>query len=245
MTTKLVPAVLPLFVMLGCPAPGPGLSLAATAVDFGVVSFGEEAVADLGLGNQGPDALVVGQIALIAAPGVSVAESDLFPVTVEPGEWLWLDLRWSPVEADPLEGQLLLYEQAEVGPRVVRLWGTSLMPEIRLTPETHDFGTVPVGCTVEQVIQIVNIGDAAATVEDWWLDDLSTGSELSLVPGPPSTFTLAEGEEMAVVLHYTPVDLEPDWGELRVVTNVPGEPIGGLVAALSGTGGPASECAGR
>ena len=241
---KLVPALVVL-VVLGCQPPAPSLSLTPTTLDFGVVPFGEEVVAGLEIANWGSGQQQLERTTFVGAPGASLAEPEQLPTTLEAGEVITLDVAWSPEEADLLEGQLLLYEEAEVGPRVVRLWGTPLMPEVRLIPDMHDFGTVPLGCTVDLVVQIVNIGEAAAVVEDWWLDDFSTGGELSLIPGPPSTFTLVEGHEMAVVLHYSPVDLEPDWGQLRVETNVPGEQVGGLVAALSGTGGPGSDCVRR
>jgi hypothetical protein len=106
-----------------------------------------------------------------------------------------------------------------------------LRPEIRIDPESWDFGDPLVGCPLAQSFRVSNEGEADLVVDDLAFDSASSDLQLDGVALP---LTLAPGAGIDVLLHYAPTDVSPDTGELVALSDDPARPEAS--ASASGTG---------
>ena len=94
--------------------PTPALTLNATSIPFGAVSVNTKATQTLTLTSSGTAALIVNSAA-VTGSGFSVSGSS-FPVTLNPGQTLNLNLQFDPTAAGSDTGQLTITSNASSNP---------------------------------------------------------------------------------------------------------------------------------
>lgn len=106
-------------------------------------------------------------------------------------------------------------------------------PEIGITPSTHDFGKVDLGCADTLAVVVENRGGAALSLSGL---DFSTGSaDLTLdssAVSPPQS--LDPGDAVCLELTYHPVDTYSDVAYLQVQSNDPSQPE--VLVSVAGEG---------
>lgn len=110
----------------------------------------------------------------------------------------------------------------------ITLIGDGIAPDIDITPETYDFGTIFIGCETLQEIEIRNVGRDDLVVDEFNFNtasiDFSFESAESDTLNGPLPWTLAPGESAEVFIEYYPLDEFADTAYLFVVSNDPFTP---------------------
>lgn len=216
----------------------PLLAVAPAELDFGEVAVPTTVTATIAVANAGRAELTfeaslraddAGVFELLTPSGTAGADGSVD-----------LEVRFSPPTFLPYTAELVITSNDEENPeRVVPIRGTGVsapLPDILLSTRSIDFGDAQGERT--EILTVENVGTA----------DLVLGS-LGQVGSPdfelvtdPSGNTLSPGDDVPVVIRYTPTDAadsasEPPGasGELRIPSNDPDE--GEVTVVLLGNGG--------
>jgi hypothetical protein len=112
--------------------------------------------------------------------------------------------------------------------------GSTLNPDVELSPLALDFGSVEVDTTSTRTLVIGNVGNADLTVTGLTLTGSADFALGAAAPAPP--FSIAAGGSMNVPVEYMTPDAGADSGSVEVTSDDPDEPV--VSASLSGTGLP-------
>ena len=159
-----------------------------------------------------------------------IAETEL---TLKPGEDHPIDLSFTPATFLDYSATLVLTSNDETDPEVtVPLTGTGIsapMPDIDLSTLAVDFG--PAAELATRVVTITNRGSAPlhlGTVAQ-------SGSSAFALLTDPSGNTIAPGDDVPIVLSYTPPNADGDSGTLTIPSDDPDEDP--VEVVLLGNGG--------
>lgn len=178
---------------------------------------------------------------------IATASTDADDVTVDanfgfpfsPGVSGTITLGWTPTTTDDLDATLELLVTDSSGPSAiieVPLSGSVSVPELDVSSDSHDFGTVSVGCSESTTFTVTNRGTADLAVDAVTLVDApeeytvtgAAGVELGL------PWTLAAGESRDVEVTFTPQGNATVPVLLRIDSSDPITPAN--TVSLSGTG---------
>ena len=201
------------------------LSANPTSVSFGNVNAGVTSSKSVTLTNNGTANLTISQVT-VSAKDVTTSGVTT-PVTLTPGQSQTMNVAFLPSAAETVSGNITVTSTQGTS-TVVAVSGTGLQAAISLTPSSANFGSVTVGSTNSQTIQIGNTGNGTLTITQ----ASATGSgfsttgltlPLSINPGQSSTFN---GQ-------YQPSAAGSASGSITIVSNAASSPN---VVALTGTG---------
>jgi hypothetical protein len=206
------------------------LSANPTSLSFGSVNAGVTSSKSITLTNSGTANLTISQVTVsakdVAASGVTT------PLTLTPGQSQTMNVAFDPSAAETVSGNITV-ASTQGGNTVISVNGTGIQAGITLTPASANFGSVTVGTTNSQTIQISNPGNGVLTITQASV----TGSgfsttgltlPLSINPGLSSTFNA----------QYQPAAAGSASGSITFVSNAAASPT---VVALTGTGVAATE----
>ena len=196
--------------------PSPG------AVHFGMVTIGSTATVELNLDNTGT--------ADVSVTSVTLAEpSDVFEVTetfsgnIPDGESAIVAIAYSPVEHAEDEATLLISSDGLEERVSVTLVGSGRDGIMTVYPSLVDFGPVTAGETEEQLVMARNDGPVTFTVTDVELASETSAFGAIIDPDDPEhpelPATLRPGQQLTLVVTFSPADEEPDAGMLSVITD--------------------------
>ncbi len=196
--------------------PTPDIAVRPNRIDFGTVVTGETAVETFEVKNQGDGALRVFEIRLEGDASFSFLTTDL-RFEMEPEESRDIEVAFTPSSANN-EGRAYIDSNDPDEPtREVELTGFSAIPELEITPDPLDMGETWVGCDLDNVITLKNVGGAPLTISDLEHDGdamvMRYSFELPLV--------LEVGEEEELSLLFVPTDEREYEGRLSVTSNDP------------------------
>jgi HYDIN/CFA65/VesB family protein len=171
------------------PAPNPVCSLSPTTLGFGTVAVGSSADLSFTLTNTGTGTLsgtvtdTCGGVQLVGSGSYSLGAGQSAAFTI----------RFAPTTAKAYSCPVT------VGSCALTATGTGVLPpgSCRVTPTSLDFGTVPVGQTVDRVFHIVNTG--ASTLGG----TVSTGCDGYSIPDQ-SSYSLSPGDSTSFVVRLSP-----------------------------------------
>jgi len=199
-----------------------------TAVNFGTVGVGKQTTQTVAVANTGTMPVSITQ-ATMSNPQFSLTGVTL-PLSVATGQSGNFTVAVTPSAAGTLTGTLTVQGSDGAAPAVVNLSATAVATAaaISLTPSSANFGSVAVGATNSQTIQIGNTGNSVLTITQASVTGAgfsSTGLTLplSINPGQSSTFNA----------QYQPAAAGAASGSLTIVSNAPASPS---VISLTGTG---------
>jgi len=111
---------------------------------------------------------------------------------------------------------------------VVPIAGQSSAPVIQIDPEYYDFGTTYIGCYVETIVSISNVGDSDLVISDIQYY-VSYPPELSIEIDTTThglfPWRLEPNETRKVTIFHEPWDLQEDSGFVEVHSSDPATPI--------------------
>jgi len=201
------------------------LSANPTSLAFGNVNAGATSAKSVTLTNGGTGNVTISQVT-VSAKDVSTT-GVATPVTLAPGQSQTMTVAFTPTAAETVTGNIIV-TNSQGTTTVLAVSGTGLQAAIGLTPSSANFGSVPLGSTNSQTIQIGNTGNGVLTITQASV----TGSgfsttgltlPLSINPGQSSTFNA----------QYQPSAVGAAGGSISLVSNAATSPS---VITLTATG---------
>ncbi len=191
-------------------------------LDFGTVGAAEPVTVALTILNKGDCDLEIDDAQTTDADApFSVGALD-WPI-IAPDEEAELEVTFSPTEAgsfattievtsnDPFED---LYS--------IELVGELTSGGLEISPQLIDFGSIEVGCEVEETATASNVGSGPVTIESI---EISAGSDEITFATDTLPATLESGESLDLRVAYAPVDEFDDQAYLTVTSTDPSNPV--------------------
>jgi len=223
------------------PPPAPGISLNPTSVNFNTVSVGNGATLPVTVQNTGNAALSISGIALCSGTSTEYAATPAAPITVAAGASATLSVHYNPTNAGTDTGCLQITSNATATPVSLAVTGAGVnpagAPDISLGSGAVAFGSVTVGGSATQTVQVRNIGTASLVVSAI-SRCAGTSSEFAVTTQAP--LTIAAGSSAAVSMTYRPAAAGADTGCIEFASNDAGNPTVPLPVSGSGVAPPAA-----
>jgi len=221
----------------GAPVPVPNIAVNPTSHDYGDVLVGSSTPQTFVVSNEGTADLVVSATTLTGTnPGEFSITAGGAPFTLAPGATQDVVVSFHPTSTGPKSATLSIQNNdPDENPFDVPLTGNGIgIPDIAVSPTSHDYGDVLVGSSASQTFVVSNGGTADLVVSATTL----TGAnpvEFSIVSGG-APFTLAPGATQDVVVSFNPTSTGAKSATLSIESNDPDE--NPFDVPLSGNGVP-------
>ena len=190
------------------------LQAALTVVDFGTVDFGNTATAAVAVVNTGGVSLEVSEFAGLQPPFTIV--SPALPVTVEPGDTLWITVALDGNQSGTFEDTLIVRSSDPCDLAVsIALQGTvGQRPNIGVAVCDRDFGVVLVGDSRDDTVCVRNTGRLSLRILQMeWVQN--PDGVFQLLSNPQGT-DVAPDQQQAVWVRFTPQAEQQYEGVIRV-----------------------------
>jgi len=201
------------------------LSANPTSLSFGSVSAGSSSSQNVTLTNTGNSNVTISQV-IVAATDTTTGGLTL-PVTLTPGQTKTMSVTFSPKAQETVSGNVTV-STTQGASAVLAVTGTGTQAKLALTPSSANLGSVTVGSSSSQTIQVSNPGNAVLTITQTNISGAGFSTSdltlpLSVNPGLSSTFNVV----------FRPAASGTVSGSVSIVSNAAGSPTS---LPLSGTG---------
>jgi hypothetical protein len=207
----------------------PGISVSPTRLDFWGVTSGDATSLPFTVTSVGEASLRVEGVTLSGDGSFTLpdggASFDLLP-----GESREISVVFAPLTPGELTAQATVTSDDPDAPEVlVDLLGDGRVPSLAISPESWDFGVLPLGCTDDVALTFQNVGNV-----DLVVDALDFDAEgLTLAYGTPLPWTLAPYAYETASVTFAPAAPGTVSSLLSVTSN---DPRGVVTASQSGEG---------
>jgi hypothetical protein len=221
-------------IRLGVPVPdAPDIAVTPPSHDYGMVTVGMTVSQSFTVENVGTADLNVSSTTINGdADFEIVAGGGAF--VLAPGGMHVIDVDFTPAAVGARSADLEIASDDPDTPLLaVPLTGEGVaeaMPDISVTPASHDYGTVVIGDTASQTFTVENLGDADLEVASTVLTGLGAGS-FQVVSGGGG-FTLAPGGQRMIEIEFSPATVGTKDADLEIASNDPDTPV--LTVPLTG-----------
>lgn len=176
-----------------------GLSCEPGALDFGPHVIGAAATLEITCTNGGEAAVTLDRVEASSPVFTAVATSG----AIEPGAQTTIAVTFAPAATGPASGTLSI-GNADGGVEIP-VAGTALPPcEFEVTPSSLRFGQLAPGRGADLDLIVRNRGTGECLVTN--LGAASEGGSFSLQAEQAADFTVPEGEDVRIPVHYAPAD---------------------------------------
>ena len=207
----------------------PEINVTPLEHNFGPLNAdGDSAYIEVNIQNIGNDTLELDNVFL----SVDTENFSLEPISsynLEPSESTTAVVTYDPRTYEINNDELIILSNDEDEPiTVVRFDGSGDAPIIDVTPLSHDFGMVYLGCDDTLEIEIGNIGNVDLEIDqvDYYAsvptDFYPIDYETELGPYP---WVIPAGEVITLELDFVPVDVMDDNGYFEIQSNDPVIPV--------------------
>ena len=212
---------------------GEALVFSPTAANFGNVRIGSSKTIQVTIKNIGP------RDAILTRENLS---GDMYtltgttpPVSVAPGADLVISIKFEPTKAGSAPGSVIIGSGVRAFGKIYptslisySLSGTGVAPvPLEATPSSVQFGSVPVGTSISQSVQLRNAGTQSATISSASV----RGAGFTTI-GLTTPMTLAAGSTKSFMLKFVPTGVGTDSGILTLTSSSAKE----LTLSMTGTG---------
>lgn len=171
--------------------------------------------------------------------GYNAAGDDKFayPLTIEPGEKMFLKVRFEPASEEQQGGNIVLTTNDRDNLTVnIPITLSNVGAEINVSPQTLDFGRVPATEEATQDVTVANIGQVTLTIDQILLNgsqdftplignkDPRRQPEILEDPDEDGEPGLGPSKRFIIKVRYSPLVEGPDRGELSVFSDDPARP---------------------
>ncbi len=211
----------------GVTAPEPQLTASAASLSFGNVTVNSTATEAITLKSTGTAPVTVNG-AGISGRGYAVSGST-FPVSLNPGSSLTLQVTFDPRTAGTSVGTLTISSNANPTTTTVGLSGTGVTapePQLTVSATSLSFGNVTVNSTATEALTLKSTGTAPVTVNGAGIS--GTGYAVSGTTFPAS---LNPGASLTLQVTFDPRTAGTSAGTLTIGSNA-----NAITVSLSGTG---------
>ncbi len=190
----------------------PQLTVSANSLAFGNVNVNTTSTRTLTLTSSGTAALKVNS-ATLTGSGFTIS-GVTFPVTLNPGQAVSLQVNYAPKVAGSASGSITLSSNSSTGSTTVSLNGTGISPQLTLSGSTLAFGNVALNATASQTLTLTSSGTAPLTVNSATL----TGAGFKL-SGGAFPVTLNPGQTASLQVSFAPTGGGSASGTITISSN--------------------------
>jgi len=226
------------------------------SIDFGYVLYGGSNTQEVLIKNDddATEDLTVSEISFLSPEddidfSLELDTGVTLPMVLPPGEGFLVSVTYQPSDAVLDDGEQLLISSNDQDDSLLRV---DLLPRykgdahIGVSPESIDFGEIPVGGTDLQTITITNSGDpdgnmvlrigsiALASSGGYVGNDFML--QPSREPTPENPLFLNPGESITITVNYSPTQEGARSDTIYIVTSDTDYPAPGFAVDLSGSG---------
>ncbi len=231
-----------LWVLSGCPVdqeftpstkdkgqvdPLPDIEIEPDALVFEMADPGSETEQTITIENRGDLDLHVTNLVLSGTTAFSVG-TEVTTATISPGSKITVPIRFTPVNPEDFASLVVTSDDPDSGSLTVPLTGTGKIPQLYVSPNPYNFGSVLLDCAREQPLTLSNIGNGTLIVDK--AVTTATGFELDASALPAY---LGPDESLSLALLFTPPEALDYGGEIWLTSN---SLVTTTTVALSGTG---------
>ncbi len=194
----------------------PQVSLNPTSLSFGDVPVGTNTTRGATLSNTGNAALTV---STITASGDFRQTNNC--ATVAAGSSCQITVTFSPTMQGTRNGTLTITDNAAGSPRQLPLSGNGVAPgQLLVTPASIDFGSIVVGTTSSQTVQLKNTGVSAVSVSSG-----STSGPGFSISGLALPLSLAGNQSVSFTVRFAPSNSGTATGSVQFVNSSATSPV--------------------
>jgi hypothetical protein len=198
-------------------------------ISFGNVAIGKKASQSISVVNTSKTATTIQQATF--SNGQFSLSGMIMPMTLQPGQAGTFSVTVNAAAKGNLKGTLTVQGDPTSSPVVLNLSATAvtMQPQMSLSSQTVNFGTVGVGSTGTSNLSLSNIGATDLTISVISV----TGAEFAIT-GISTPITIRAGQTVSASLTYRPAAASASTGSLNITSNDPTNPT--VAVALTGTG---------
>lgn len=215
----------------------PEIVVSPANLDFGDVVVDYSGTMDLEIKNSGRKALTLSSIDFDGPSERAFDVGDFDPV-VEAGDTLAVPISFTPPTYLAYTDTILVQSDDPENPEVVvRLFGEGVdgeKPDIALSSESLDFGTVSMGESVPLFFSVLNEGEGDLVIDTASLE--GDGADNFSLLYPLEGQTVTGGSTFSTAIIYTPTEEAGDNATLTITSNDPDEPNLEVVLLANGGG---------
>ncbi|MEZ4317302.1 MAG: choice-of-anchor D domain-containing protein [Myxococcota bacterium] len=208
--------------------PAPNIVVTPPVLEFAQLMSSEVETRTFTVQNVGEGALTVDRI--------TVELSDAFTVTnpggfvLDPGTAQDIEVSFTPLQVENVGQAVVWSDDPDEPETLVDLIGYGAVPELRISPDPHDFGTHFVPCGDWTTLTLENVGGDLLVIDS--IQHVSNGE---FVLEDPNVFPveLLPGQYTSVNLEFNALTAGQMTGELQVMSN---DPRGLVTATQTGAG---------
>jgi len=212
---------------------GEALVFSPAAANFGNVGIGSSKTIQVTIKNIGPrDAILTRENLsgdMYALTGTPV------PVSVAPGAYVAISITFEPTKEGSAPGSVIIGSGIRAFGKIYpsslisySLSGTGVAPvPLEATPSSVHFGSVPVGTSISESVQLKNAGTRSATISSASV----LGAGFTIV-GLTTPITLTAGSTKSFTLKFAPTGVGTDSGLITLKSSSAKE----LTLSMTGTG---------
>jgi hypothetical protein len=203
--------------------------LSPASVTFGKVGLGKKTSQSISLANMSNAAVTI-QAATLSNPQFSLS-GIATPMSLQPGQTGAFSVWVNPTATGNVTGTLTVQGDSTSAPVVLSLSATAvaMQPQISLSEQTVNFGTVSVGSAGTSNLSLSNTGATDLTVSVISV----TGTEFGIT-GITTPKVISAGQSVPLSISYHPTAAGTSTGSLSITSNDPTNPT--VTVPLSGMG---------
>jgi hypothetical protein len=197
-----------------------------TSASFGSVNEGGSKTLSMTIWNDGRAALTITK-ETVSGSAFSVSGLSV-PTTIQPAKSVTVTLKFAPETSGSFAGYLALTSNASNSSVSLAMTGTGVAPALRATPPSAGFGSVPLGTTNSQTVQLTNVGALTVTIST-----VSVAGKGFALHGITTPLVLTGGKTANATLTFDPTVTGYVAGSVSIVSNATNKT---LTMTVSGTG---------
>lgn len=180
-----------------------------SSIDFGGVDIGVEENATLVIYNEGDQDLRIDGITLTGDAAFTLG--NISGVLVPPAQNQGLQVHFAPTRSGTVTGEITIESNDPEQPTVeVAVSGTGGGDRLVIDPSAHDFGAVPLGCSVSQELVLSNPSDETASIDQLAWGPASSEILLDVIAAGDKPWTLDPTDSVTLNVIYAPTDTSAD-----------------------------------
>ena len=197
-----------------------------TSASFGNVNEGGSKTLSMTIWNDGRAALTITK-ETVSGSAFSVSGLSV-PTTIQPAASVAVTLKFAPASSGSFAGYLALTSNASNSSVSLAMTGTGVAPALRATPSSASFGSVPLGITNSQMVQLTNTGALLVTISS-----VTVGGKGFALHGITTPLVLTGGKTVNATLTFAPTVTGFVAGSISIASNATNKT---LAMTMSGTG---------
>lgn len=205
------------------------LVFSPSSANFQSVTVGTQKTISLTITNTGTTTVVFSKEALYAN---DFSETGLIlPFSLAPSAHFTVTLKFLPESAGQFAGYILLGSNATNSMVSYQMTGTGVVASggtLSATPSSVSFGSVPLGSSVSQAVQLKNTGTAGVTISTW-----SSSNPAFTLKGITTPLVLAAGATANCTLIFAPTAIGTLAANATITSNATNS---SLTLAMNGSG---------